>query len=221
VKEELREVLPEHVDMVIMYGATEASARLSYLEPHMLKDKIESIGWAIPNVTLKVLDPDGNELPAGEVGEITGFGANIMQGYWKDEEATKAVLDHNGYHTGDLGYMDNDGYFFIVGRKDNMLKVGGHRINTQEIEDVLMETGMVLETAVFGVPDKLLGNRLIAVAVPIDDKQTGKDILDKSSEKLPKFKVPGEITLVKTLPKNPSGKINKGKCKELVLSDSN
>ncbi len=219
IKNELREVLPPHTDLVVMYGATEASARLSYLEPEKLNEKIESIGKAIPDVELKIIGPDGCELPIGEVGEVVGSGANIMQGYWRDEKATSAVLDHNGYHTGDLGYKDEDGYIFLVGRKDNMLKVSGHRINTQEIEDALMETGLVVETVVFGVPDKLLGNRLIAVGVPINENIQGNDIIDKSSENLSKFKVPSEFVIVKSLPKNPSGKINKEKSTELALSN--
>ena len=152
IKEELRKALPDHTEIFIMYGATEAAARLSYLEPGRFADKIDSIGKAIPGVTLRVLDAEGKELPVGEVGELVGSGDNIMKGYWKDPEATAKALDQNGYHTGDLCFQDKDGFFFLVGRKDNLLKVGGHRISPQEIEDTLMETKLFQEVVVLGAP---------------------------------------------------------------------
>ncbi len=89
IKEELRRTLPEHTDIYIMYGATEASARLTYLPPSRFTEKIESIGVAIPGVTVRVIDENGDELPAGETGELAGSGSNIMQGYWMDEELSR------------------------------------------------------------------------------------------------------------------------------------
>lgn len=216
IKEELRRVLPEHTDIYIMYGATEASARLSYLEPEMFERKIDSIGRAIPGVSMKVVDPGGNELPPREQGEIVGSGDNIMQGYWKDEETTSKVLDENGYHTGDMGYMDEDGYFYLSGRKDNLLKVGGHRINTQEVEDALMDTGLVTEVIVLGVPDKLLGNKLIALITPRPREIAEIEIMQKLSAGLPKYKIPSEIKFTRSLPKKASGKIDRNGCLELV-----
>lgn len=216
IKQELRRVLPKHTEIYIMYGATEASARLTYLEPARFYDKIESIGKAIPDVSAKVLDENGREVAVGQVGEIVGSGPNIMQGYYKDPETTAKVLDHNGYHTGDMGYRDEEGFLYLVGRRDNLLKVGGHRINTQEIEDVIMETGIVVETVVLGIPDELLGNKLIAVVSPIDMKTTQNHILESCAIKLPRYKLPTEIKIVKSLPKYPSGKINKEKCKYFI-----
>ena len=168
IKTELRDVLPEHTQIYIMYGATEASSRLTYLEPERYRQKMGSIGKPIPGVTLRVLDVDGRQLPADSIGELVAAGANIMQGYWKDPETTDRFLTKAGYHTGDLGYQDDEGYFYVNGRKDNLLKVGGHRINTQEVEDALMATKLVIEAAVLGLPDKLLGNKLIAVATPVN-----------------------------------------------------
>ena len=216
IKQELRRVLPEHTEIYIMYGATEASARLTYLEPARFYDKIESIGKAIPDVTMKVLDKNGREVAVGQVGELVGSGANIMQGYYKDPETTAKVLDHNGYHTGDIGYCDEEGFLYLVGRKDNLLKVGGHRINPQEIEDAIMETGIVVEAVVFAMPDELLGNKLIAVVTPIDTNTTPNKILKSCVATLPRYKLPSEIQIVKSLPKHPSGKINREKCKEFV-----
>lgn len=216
VKQELRRVLPGHTKIFVMYGATEASARLTYLEPSRFNDRIDSIGKAIPGVTIKVLDEHGNEMFPGQVGEIVAAGENIMKGYYKDDDATAKVLDHNGYHTGDLGFSDKEGFLYVVGRKDNAIKVGGHRINPTEIEDVIMESGLALETVVMGIPDKLLGNKLIAVLAPIDMNITSNQIIGCCAAKLSKSKLPSEIRLVKSLPKLSSGKIDRNKCKDFI-----
>ena len=212
IKKGLRNVLPEHTKIYIMYGATEASARLTYLDPDKYEEKMDSIGGAIPDVVMKVLNPEGREAAAGEEGELVGSGPNIMQGYFKDEETTKKVLDQNGYHTGDMGYRDEEGYLYVTGRKDGLLKVGGHRINVQEIEDVLMETTLLMETAVLGIKDELLGNKLKAVAVPVDSNCSENLLLQKCSEKLAAYKLPAEIKFVQSLPKDLSGKIDRRKC---------
>ena len=216
IKEGLRRVLPDHTDIFIMYGATEASARLSYLEPARFHDKMDSIGKAIPGVTLQVIGPDGEEVPQGQVGELVAAGDNIMQGYWKDPEATAKALVNGWYYTGDRAYEDADGYFILAGRNDDLIKVSGHRINLREIEDVLMESDKFVEAAVVGVPDDLLGNRLVAVAVATADGLNQDDILTYCTGRLPKFKCPSEIRLVRTLPKSPSGKVNRAKCMELL-----
>jgi len=216
IKQDLRKALPDHTQIFIMYGATEASARLSYLEPSEFESKIDSIGKAIPGVTLRVLDEAGNEVAPGQTGELTASGPNIMLGYWKDPETTARVLDKNGYHTGDLAYRDDDGYFYLVGRKDNLLKVSGHRINPQEIEDVMMESGLLVEAAVIGKPDELKGNRLVSVAVPIESSCTADRVMAYCSSKLPRFKLPDEIKFTRALPKKASGKIDRAKCGEMI-----
>ena len=219
LKEELRQVLPKHTKIYIMYGATEASARLTYMKPDRLEAKLDSIGKPIPGVTLRVLDEKGKDVPIGQTGELVASGSNIMQGYWKDKKATAKYLDENGYHTGDLGYKDKEGYFYVTGRKDNLLKVGGHRINPQEIEDALIETELVIEAAVLGIPDELLGRKLVAIVTPKNEDCSADRILSKCSEKLPRFKLPGEINLVRSLPKSTSGKIDRTSCLELISSN--
>ena len=216
-KQQLLEVLPEHTKLYVMYGATEASARLAYVGPAMLNEKIDSIGQEIPGVTLKVLDQTGLELPVGKVGEIVASGNNIMQGYWRNPAATAEVSSQHGYHTGDLGYRDEDGYFFVVGRKDNQLKVGGHRINTQEVEDVIMATGLAVEVAVLGIPDPLLENRLVAVLVPVDSDLKTKEVLFACGKRLPNYKVPQDIYFCSILPKSASGKVDRKKCLEKAI----
>lgn len=215
IKERLLQVLPSHTRLFIMYGATEAAARLTYVEPERLTEKIGSIGRAIPGVTVRVLDARGEELPEGECGELVASGANIMLGYWNDPEGTARVLDHNGYHTGDLGYRDADGYLYVTGRKDHLLKVGGHRLDPQEIEEVLMSSGLLLEAVVLGVDDQLLGKKLIALAVPLSGNPNERTLLSFCLSKLPRHKVPAEIRLVAALPKYPSGKVDRVSCLNL------
>jgi acyl-CoA synthetase (AMP-forming)/AMP-acid ligase II len=215
LKERLLETLPPHTLLYIMYGATEAAARLAYVEPERLRSKMESIGRPIPGVTIRVLDPQGRELPAGQPGELVADGPNIMLGYWMDPEATATVLDRNGYHTGDLGYADADGYLYVSGRKDDLLKVGGHRVNPREIEDVLMASGLLVEVAVVALDDEMHGQRLVALAVPVDGAVTQKEVLARGLARLPRSRLPGELRLVRCLPKHASGKVDRAACKEL------
>jgi len=208
IKQDLRKILPLHTDLYIMYGATEASARLAFLPPDRLMDKIECIGIPVPGVQLKILNADGEELGYGETGELVASGPNIMKGYWRDIEFTSEVLDSSGYHTGDMGYKDEEGFYYLTGRKDSILKISGYKVNPREVEDALIETGLVIETAVIGVPDELSGTRLVAYASAVSDTVTEADIIEKCSVILPKYAVPSELKLMKALPKKANGKID-------------
>lgn len=216
VKEELLDTLPQHTQLFIMYGATEAAARLTYVEPERLREKLESIGKPIPGVSMQVLDEAGNKLAISQVGELVASGSNIMQGYWHDTEGTLNVLDAAGYHTGDLGYSDSDGYFYVVGRKDAIVKVGGHRVNPQEIEDSIIESGLLVEGTVLAVPDDLLGNRLVALAVPKSADTTANDILSFCATRLPRHKIPTSVVFCRILPKNANSKIDRQGCLDLI-----
>jgi acyl-coenzyme A synthetase/AMP-(fatty) acid ligase len=218
IKEELRRVLPAHTKLYVMYGATEASARLTFVRPEHLADKIDSIGIPIPGVKVAVHDENGEEVETGKTGEIVADGPNIMMGYWRGEYNPTKSPGGKGYPTGDLGYKDADGYFYVTGRKDNLLKIGGHRINPSEIEEALMDTGILVEVAVLAMPDKILGQRLLAVATPLHDQCCANDILRRCLTKLPRHKLPRAIKLVKALPKTPNGKIDRMKCAELMNS---
>jgi acyl-CoA synthetase (AMP-forming)/AMP-acid ligase II len=220
IKDELRRVLPSHTEIVIMYGATEAAARLSYLEPTRFADKMESIGKAIPGVELKVVKEDGHDASVGEVGELVARGSNIMPGYLNRPEATAKALVNGWYHTGDQAYMDDEGYFFVVGRQDDLLKVGGHRISPQDVEDVLMESGLFIEAAVLGMPDELLGNKLVVLGAPTNSGCEENTILAYCADCLPKFKVPSEVRFAKSLPKKTSGKIDRKACHAIFKNDS-
>lgn len=217
VKLSLKEALPSHTNIYIMYGATEASARLAYLEPDQLTRKTDSIGKAIPNVELYVAGSNGQPVPDGVVGELIGRGPNIMLGYFKDPELTAKKLGPEGYHTGDMCYKDSEGFFFLTGRKDDLIKIGGHRINPLDIEDNLMSSDLMIEATVIGIDDEFLGNRLIAVVVPINETIQENDIMVHCQHTLPKFKHPAMIFFTRSLPKKASGKIDKYKCLENII----
>lgn len=209
----LLQVMP-HVKIYIMYGQTEASARLSYLEPEMLTKKLGSIGKAIPGVTLTVRDESGNICPPGVAGEIVAHGDNIMLGYWAQSQETALVLKKDGLHTGDLARTDEDGYFYIIGRNSEMIKSGAHRISPKEIEQVIEEHDAVLESAVVGVPDEIMGENIKAVVVLKNNiNVTARDIIRHCSLNLPAFKVPKVVEFRESLPKTSSGKIMRGKLK--------
>lgn len=204
--------------LYVMYGATEASARLSYLSPDVLNKKWGSIGKAIPNVELFVADDSGIPLPPNEKGEIVARGSNIMQGYWRDEEETSKVLREGLYFTGDLGRMDEEGYIYVVGRKKDMIKVGANRISPKEIEEKLLEISQIHEIAVIGVEDEVLGEAIKAFIVLRNSNNFGRDeILSYCKKRLPPYKVPKYIEIVDSLPKNSSGKILKQKLKSKAL----
>lgn len=194
----------------IMYGATEASARLSYLPPEDLPRKVGSIGKAIPNVELRLIKEDGEEARPGEVGEIVARGANIMQGYWNQPEETAAVLTNDGFHTGDLGRQDDEGFFYVVGRKRDMIKSGGNRVSAKEIEEIILEHPDILETAVIGIPDQFIGEAICAYVVPKNGVPVPPEaLIDHCKERLPDYKVPRSVIVRESLPKNASGKIMK------------
>ena len=197
-------------ELYIMYGATEAAPRLSYLEPSKLMEKLGSIGIPVPNVDLFVADENGRPVGIGKEGEIVARGSNIMQGYWKDPEGTKQVLKNGLYYTGDLGKQDDDGYIFIVGRKKDIIKVKGFRVSSKEIEEKILEMDNIIEAAVIGVPDAVLGEAVKAFVVTSDGcKITQNEILSYLKPHLSTYKLPKHIEFRNVLPKNKSGKIMK------------
>jgi long-chain acyl-CoA synthetase len=197
--------------LFVMYGATEASARLSYVSPADLPHKWGSIGKAIPNVDLFISDPTGKPLPPGEDGEVVARGSNIMSGYWNHPEETNKVLKNGLYYTGDLGKADEDGFLFIVGRSKDMIKIGGNRVGAKEIEDALYEHPAVIEAAVIGVPDDVLGEAPKAFLVVKKDQQAtiARELPSFLQSRLAVYKIPKFIEVRDSLPKNESGKIQK------------
>lgn len=205
----LRAALPQ-VRLFVMYGQTEATARLTYLPPERLAEKLGSVGVPIPDVAIQIRDERGQEVKRGDVGEVCAQGPNIMRGYWKDPMATAEVVQANWLRTGDLGYMDEDGYIFLQGRSKDMIKSGAHRINPVDIEEVISELPEVLEVAVVGLPDDILGQVIKAVIVV----QPGASLQATAVKahchaRLASYKVPRHVEFADQLPKTASGKIQR------------
>jgi long-chain acyl-CoA synthetase len=176
----------------VMYGATEASARLTYLPPSELTRKAGSIGRPVPNVEVLVVRDD-NTLAAP---------ANVSRGYWNNIEETAKKFGLLGYRTGDLGYVDEEGFLFLVGRRDDMIKVGAHRVGAREIEDVLHDHAGVLEAAALGTPHDILGEVPIAfVSARGHAPLREEELRAFCATRLPAHKVPVRFVLVSELPK--------------------
>ncbi len=203
--------------LYVMYGQTEASARLSYVPPERLEQKLGSIGLPIPGVELTLRRPDGSICDVGEVGELVARGENIMQGYWNDPDETERVLRDRELFTGDLGRQDPDGFIFLVDRIKNMIKAGANRVSSREVEDALAAIPGIIEACVLGVPDELLGEAIEAhVAVTDTAAPSEKEILAKLHSELAVFKIPRKIIFHKELPKNSSGKLNRLALKNII-----
>jgi long-chain acyl-CoA synthetase len=191
------------------YGLSETSPVASFNHPDRER-KVGSIGTPIEGVEMKVVDEDGNEVPQGAVGEIAIKGHNIMKGYWRRPEATDEVMRDGWFLTGDMGRVDEDGYFSIVDRKKEMIIRGGYNVYPREIEEVLYEHPAVRECAVISVPDEKMGEEVgAAVAVREGESVSEEDLRDYVKEQVANYKYPRKIWFVDELPKGPTGKILK------------
>jgi long-chain acyl-CoA synthetase len=209
------------IPLVVMYGATEASARLAYLEPAELSSRPGSIGRAIPNVELRVVREDGAVAQAGEVGELVARGPNIMVGYWNQPEESRAAFGPWGYRTGDLAMADGDGFLYLVGRKQDMLKIGAHRVGAMEIETVLYEHPAVDQAAVVAAADEILGEVAVAFTIPRENCTIEpEDLIRFCRQRLPEHKVPSRVFVVGDLPKTEAGKIDKNVLRGAVADAS-
>ena len=167
-----------------------------------------TIGRAIPGCEMKLVDIDGNDTPAGEIGEIAIRGENIMKGYWNRPEATKEAIPDGWFRSGDLATVDDEGYYTIVDRKKDLIIRGGLNIYPREVEEVLYTHPEVLEAAVVGIPDDLMGEEVgAAVVLRPGATATLDDIQDYVKERIAAYKYPRKLWLLPELPKGPSGKI--------------
>lgn len=209
--EQLRSALP-NVRMFVMYGQTEATARLTYLPPEMLEAKLGSVGFPLRHIEIEIRSAEGQPVPVGEVGEICARGPNIMLGYWQDAELSAQVLKGGWLHTGDLGYRDREGYLYISGRAVEMIKVGAFRVSPQEVEEVLAGYEGVEEVAVTSVPDDLLGQAVKAVIVLRNGVQPDtRGVKAHCRQHLATYKVPKIVEFAASLPRTSSGKIQRYK----------
>lgn len=194
----------------VMYGQTEATARLSYLPPERLSDKLGSIGRGIPGVELQVRGADGMPVLPGEAGEIWARGANVSPGYYRDEVATAGRFTDGWLRTGDLATVDVDGYIYIVDRKEDFIKSWGHRVSALEVEECALNMPEVAGAASVGVPDEVAGEAIVLfVELRTQDAGIGDRLRIHLREHLPRHMVPSEIHVVDRIPLNQNGKINR------------
>jgi long-chain acyl-CoA synthetase len=191
------------------YGLSETSPVASFNHPDRER-KPGSIGTPIEGVEMKVVDEDGKDVAQGEVGEIVIRGHNVMKGYWKRDDATKEAIRDGWFHTGDMAKVDEDGYFFIVDRKKDMIIRGGYNVYPREIEEVLYEHPAVREAAVVGIPHDELGEEVGAAVALKEGESVDADELQKFvKDSVAAYKYPRHVWFVDELPKGPTGKILK------------
>lgn len=215
----LRQVLPT-TKVVLMYGLTEAF-RSTYLPPEELDIRPTSIGKAIPNTEILVLNEHGMPCKVGEIGELVHRGPTVSMGYWGQPDLTAQILRPNPLvpselgrselvcFSGDLVRMDKEGFLYFIGRRDSMIKSSGYRISRSEVEEVLHHIEGVHEAAVIGIPDERLGQAVKAFVVGKNGGTVDpSDLIAMCREHLPGYMVPRTIEVLSTLPKTPHGKID-------------
>lgn len=203
----------------IMYGQTEATARLSCLPPGLVTEKMGSIGKGIPGVELRVMNEFGELISPGETGEIIASGENISPGYYNDVEATSQKFVDGVLRTGDIATIDKDGYIYIVGRKSDFIKSYGNRVSSQEIESATLEIKDILSAAAIGVPDIERGEAIILfVTTKANSFVTPNDVMSQLKLRFPIFKIPSKVILINDMPHNSNGKIDKQALRELFES---
>lgn len=209
----LQQLLP-HVKLFSMFGLTECK-RVGYLEPEELVRRPGSVGKAMPNCEVAVVDEQGRPVPAGQVGELVIRGANVMQGYWRDPVMTDKTYRSGPYpasrwlYSGDYFRMDPEGFLYFLGRKDDMIKTRGERVSPKEVENAVCELDNVAEAAVVPVPDEILGQAIKVFVVGRSDDLSEKDVLRHCARRLEPFMVPKYVELVSALPRTAHGKVNK------------
>jgi acyl-CoA synthetase (AMP-forming)/AMP-acid ligase II len=212
------------VNFINAFGQTETASTITTLGPedHIIEGTEEekekklgrltsSIGRPMPDVEMKIIDEQGNDLPPGEVGEIVALGPRVMSGYWKDAEKTAKTLTKDGWlRTGDMGYTDEEGYFYLAARADDMIIRGGENISPEEVENALYTHPAVEEAAVIGVPDPEWGQQPRAIVVLKEgEAATADELIEYCRERMSSFKRPRSVVFVDELPRTSTGKVLK------------
>ncbi|WEK42716.1 MAG: long-chain-fatty-acid--CoA ligase [Candidatus Sphingomonas colombiensis] len=196
-------------DFVQFYGMTESAGSGSYLSPsaHRAGGLLKSCGKPWPGVEMAIVDADGNALPAGGIGEIVIRGDIVMKGYWNRAEATAEALAGGWLHTGDAGYMDADGHFFVHDRMKDMIVSGGENVYPAEVENAIAGCPGVADVAVIGVPDEKWGEAVKALIVADGEAPTPEAVIAWAKARIAPYKAPKTVDIVEALPRNPSGKV--------------
>ncbi len=203
-----------HLQISVGYGLTESFAMVTTTPFEDALRKIKAVGQCLPTVGADIVDDEGNQLPAGAVGEIVLRGAKVFRGYWKKPEATRETIVNGWVHTGDIGKIDEEGFIYILDRKKDMINRGGEKIYSLEVENVISDIPKVLEVAVVGVPDRVMGE-VVKAAVVLRPGQTADEDEIKSfcAKHLADYKVPKYVEFLDALPRNPAGKVIKQELK--------
>ncbi|MFD1204815.1 MULTISPECIES: long-chain fatty acid--CoA ligase [Sporosarcina] len=218
ILKKLKAAFPQ-VKVQNLYGQTENTPAASTLKDHLALKKIGSVGEALPQTELRIVDEYGNFLPVGQVGEIVMKGPQVMKGYLKNEEETKRAIRDGWLYTGDLGRMDDDGLLYIVDRKKDMIIRGGENVYPVEVEEVLYQLPELMEAAVIGIPHEVFGEVPKAyIVVKKGQTLTEQDVFAHCAKNLAKYKIPHEIEFLDELPRNASGKVLKHTLRKEVKS---
>ncbi len=203
----------------ITYGLTEASPGVTMTRfDDSIEDRVETVGRVMPDQEIKVVDDQGNEVPPGETGELMVKGYNVMKGYYNKPESTEETIEDGWLHTGDLAEMDERGFVKIVGRKKDMVIVGGLNVYPREIEEYLIEHPEIQEVAVVGVPDEQLGEVVVAAVVPTNGADmTDQDVVDFLYGEVASAKVPRYVSVTDELPVSGRGKVQKFKLRDRLM----
>ena len=199
-----------HGRYIDAYGLTESCSGDTLMEAGREIEKIGSVGRAVPHVAIEIRDDSGHALPSGEPGEICLRGPKLTRGYWKDADKTAASFFGDWFRTGDIGYLDQEGFLYLTDRKKDMIISGGENIASSEVERVVYGLAQVSEAAVIGLPDEKWGEQVVAVVVAKPGATlTQEELATHCRRHLAGFKVPRRLILRDALPRNPSGKVLK------------
>lgn len=208
-----------HVKVIQGYGLTETSPLITLVEPEKAEIKVGSIGRPVTGVEVKIVDENGNEVPVGEPGEIITRGPHLMKGYFRKPEATAERIRNGWLFTGDIGRCEADGYYYHLGRRDDMIITGGLNVYPAEVETMIYHHASIQEAVVFAIPDAKRGHVIGAAVVPRPGATiVEKDLLTFLRANLANFKVPQKITIRQSLPRTSSGKTIREAA--VLLSDS-
>jgi len=200
-----------HMSLVNIYGSTETTGPVTLLPPGDVAHHPHSVGKALPCADIRIVDEEGREVPAGTAGEVWVGGPMVVPGYWQDAEATHAGFAGGYWRSGDIGSVDAEGYLRIFDRKKDMINRAGYKVYCIEVENVLSHHPGVVECAVVGKPDPVLGERVHAFVVPRQPAPDSADLRDFCAERLSDYKVPESFTFLdQPLPRNAAGKLQKG-----------
>jgi fatty-acyl-CoA synthase len=197
------------------YGLTETAPFVTLVPVDRALDKVGSAGLPPFFTDVRLVDDAGRDVPTGERGEVVVRGPNVMKGYWNRPEATADAIVDGWFHTGDVATRDEEGYFYIVDRKKDMIISGGENIYPAEVEDCLYQHPDIAEAAVIGLPDSRWGETVLAIIVPKPGTSLGEqDIIDFTQGRLARYKQPRRVVFIEALPRNPAGKVLKFELRE-------